>query len=414
VLACGSAADVVSTEAVLDGGKYMDALVKPPSLMGIPVVDADTHLSETYDLWTSRAPQKYKDRVPQVKTVDGEAIWVIDRDKKMGPAFPVCTIRKNGTKAYGMELTTWKFEDAFEGAHSVAQRLAYMDGAGICAQIVYPNLLGFGNQKAMDVDSDLRNVTTTIFNDAMAELQAESGDRIFPMALMPWWDINLAVKEAQRCHAMGLRGINTNAEPQNTGLPELGDKHWAPLWDLCSGAEIPVNFHIGGGFDSTDWFGEGNWPSQDSTAKLAFGSSLLFFSNFRLLTNIFISRFLEDFPKLKLVSVESGVGWIPFMLEAVEYQMREAKIDFKISPAEIFKRQIYGCSWFERENLVHSARVLGVDNVMFQTDFPHPVCLYPDALNYMASAADQFTPDERRKVFGGNADALYKIGLDRF
>ena len=175
---------------------------------------------------------------------------------------------------------------------------------------------------------------------------------------------------------------------------------------------MPVNFHIGGGFSSAEWFGEGHWPSFTPTEKLAYGSSSLFFANFQLFANIFISRWLERHPKLKLVSVESGVGWIPFMLEAVEFQMREARSDYQISPSEIFARQIYACSWFERKHLFADAHKVGVDNVMFQTDFPHPVCLYPDALEYMAQAAGQFTQEERAKVFGGNASRVYNIDAD--
>ena len=390
----------------------MDAMVKPPVLTGIPVVDADTHLAEPYDLWTSRASAKYRDRVPQVKDVDGQLAWFLDGDIRMGPANPICTILKDGTKSYGMEITNFKFGDVFEGSHNTKARLAYMDQAGITAQIVYPNLLGFGNQKGLGADVDLRNVTTRIFNDAMAEMQAESGNRIMPMALMPWWDMDLAVAEARRCYDMGLRGINTHACPENNGLPELGDKHWSPLWDFCSETGMPVNFHIGGGFDSHDWFGVGGWPSQQPTERLAFGSSLLFTANCTLFINIFISRFLENFPKLKLVSVESGVGWIPFILEAVEYQMKEGRIPMKMTPKELFQRQIYACSWFERENIVGDVRRLGVDNVMWQTDFPHPVCLYPDALEYMAPSAAEFTEEERRKFFSGNAAKVYNIDFD--
>jgi predicted TIM-barrel fold metal-dependent hydrolase len=120
---------------------------------------------------------------------------------------------------------------------------------------------------------------------------------------------------------------------------------------------------------------------------------------------------LERFQTLKIVSVESGVGWIPYFLEAIEYQMKEAKSKFTIPPAELFKRQIYACSWFERKRLVEDARALGADNVMFQTDFPHPVCLYPDALEYMREAAEAFDEEERRKVFGANAAKVYKLEL---
>jgi uncharacterized protein len=61
------------------------------------------------------------------------------------------------------------------------------------------------------------------------------------------------------------------------------------------------------------------------------GSSLLFISNYKPLVNIFMSRFLEDFPKLKIVWVESGVGWIPFMLDSIEYQMHDAQMSMKIT-----------------------------------------------------------------------------------
>jgi len=105
-------------------------------------------------------------------------------------------------------------------------------------------------------------------------------------------------------------------------------------------------------------------------------AGISFFGNARVLTNIIVSLFLERFPKLKIVSVENGVGWVPFMLETLEYQMQEARIKYTIPPFELFRRQIYACSWFERRNFPASARMLGVDNVLFETDFPHPTCLY--------------------------------------
>jgi len=261
------------------------------------------------------------------------------------------------------------------------------------------------------VDPDLRLVITRIYNDAVAEMQRESGDRIFPMALMPWWDVKETVTEAERCHKMGLRGVNTNPEPQQQGFPDLSDPHWRPLWDVCSDLDLPVNFHIGAGFETATWFGDGVWQSHDDYRKLAYGGSVMFMVNFKILANMIIAGFLEDYPKLKIVSVESGVGWIPFMLEAVEFQMAEAGTKYRLSPWEIFQQNIYACSWFEKAHIVHSARAIGVDNVLWETDFPHPVCLYPDALNYVAPAAEAFTAEERRKVFGGNAARIYNLPI---
>ena len=390
----------------------MNKLVKPPILQDVAIVDADTHITEVHDLWTSRAPQRYRDRVPQVKTVNGELAWFIDGDQRMGPAQTSCCIRKDGEKTFGMDLVSMKINDIFEGAYDVGARLAYMDVSGISAQVAYPNLLGFGNQKSMGVDPDLRLVTTKIFNDANAELQEASGGRILPMALLPWWDIKESLAEAERCHKMGLRGINLNSEPQNQGYPVLGDTHWSPLWELCSDYELPVNFHIGGGMENTDWYGAGGWPTDDLRLKMAFGSSQMPVTNYRILSNILLSRFLERFPKLKIVSVESGVTWIPFMLEALEYQMQDQGIKYEVPLFEVFRRQIYACTWFDKRLLPEVSRELGVDNILYETDFPHPTCVYPDPLNFIAKAAEGFTPDERRKVFGGNAARLYNIPLD--
>ena len=78
-----------------------------------------------------------------------------------------------------------------------------MDATGITAQIVYPNILGFGGQNAVKVDDELRLASVEIFNDAMAEMQADSGQRMFPMALLPWWDVKLAVKEIERAKQDG-------------------------------------------------------------------------------------------------------------------------------------------------------------------------------------------------------------------
>lgn len=387
----------------------MNKLVKPSILQDVAIVDADTHISEVHDLWTSRASPSYRDRVPQVKTVNGEEAWYIDGDQRMGPAQTSCCIRKDGEKTFGMEVATMKIGDVYAGAYDGKARLAYMDAAGISAQIAYPNLLGFGNQKSMKVDPELRLVTTKIFNDANAELQAASGDRILPMALLPWWDIKESVAEAERCHKMGLRGINLNSEPQNQGYPVLGDDHWNPLWELCSDYELPVNFHVGGSMENIDWFGKGGWPTDDPRLKMAFGSSQGPLANYRILSSILLSRFLERFPKLNIVSVESGVTWIPFLLEALEYQMRDQQIKYTVPLFEIFQRQIYACTWFEKRLLPEATRYLGVDNVLYETDFPHPVCIYPDPIKFMSELAEGFTPQERRKVFGGNAARLYKI-----
>src|SRR5579871_1294485 len=115
-------------------------------LAGIKVIDVDTHLTEPHDLWIKRAPAAWRERVPQVKMLDGQMSWVIDGNKSIGTgAHPNSSILKNSSKVRVLdEFLKLQFSDVHPGSYSVKDRLAVMDAAGIYAQIVYPNILGFG------------------------------------------------------------------------------------------------------------------------------------------------------------------------------------------------------------------------------------------------------------------------------
>ena len=321
------------------------------SLAGIKVIDVDTHLSEPYTLWTARASAKWKDRVPQVKTVDDKRQWVIDGKTVMGPVSAVSCVSADGEKSRGIEFFKWALEDVHAGSYDVKPRLEFMDGEGIWAQILYPNLLGFGGQRAATFDPELRLVCTQIYNDAMAEIQQQSGRRLYDGA-----DAVVGRRTGgqgnRRCHKMGIKGINTNSSPQDHGIPDLGQDYWTPLWEVCSDLRMPINFHIGTSTESMDFFGKSSWSSQTDDRKLALGSTMLFLHNAQVFANIIYSGILERFPKLKFVSVESGVGWMPFLLEALDYELDEAapksKEFLSMKPSEYFRRQIYACFWFEQ------------------------------------------------------------------
>lgn len=390
------------------------------SASNLKIIDADTHLTEPHDLWTSRAPAAFRDRVPQVKMHEGHTSWVIDGDKVIGfKAHPNSAILKEGGKVRDLaRFLDLGFDDVHAGSSEVKARLKVMDEAGIHAQIVYPNILGFGGQAGAKVDPELRLVSTQIYNDAMAELQQESGNRLFPMALLPWWDVDEAVKETTRTQAMGLRGININSDPHlhkdesgNT-IPDLASPHWDPLWEACSAMNLPVNFHIGASEQSIDWMGSQGWPSLPRDLRAGIAGSMLFFNNAKVIANLIYGGTLDRYPALKFVSVESGIGWIPFLREALDYQLEEIADtrNFQMRPSQYFERNFYSCFWFEKENIGTRVREAGVDNVMFETDFPHPTSLYP--IDNLEERLADLTTEERAKVLSLNAAKLYNIPLN--
>ena len=382
----------------------------------VKVIDVDTHLSEPYDLWTSRAPAKFKDRVPQIGSVDGQRCWVIDGKHQLSIGAS-SFFHKDGHHADGLEYTKWNLEDVMPASYDLDARLALMDEVGIKAQIIYPNVCGFGGQHTGKVDPELRLVSTQIYNDAMIELQEESGQRLYPMTMIPWWDVDEAVKETRRAHAAGLRGININSDPHlhmdadGNPLPDLSQDYWDPLWELCEDQNIPVNFHIGASVQSMGWVEKAAWPCLKDGMMAAMVGSMLFVDNGRVLGNLIYSGLLDRFPKLKFVSVESGLGWVPFMLESLDYQFQSliTQSNLELRPSEYFRRNFYACFWFEKRDLSHLVEQIGIDNCMFETDFPHPVSLHPGPLEYIDEGLRSLDDAARRKVMGGNAAKLYDI-----
>lgn len=398
------------------GGRFSMSAIQSPArnaLAGIKVIDVDAHYSEPADLWTARAPRKFKDRVPQIKLLDSGPTWVIDGDISLGCSSAASVIRKDRSKLLPIDMFDYQLADVHPSSYDGKARVQMMDEMGIWAQIIYPDILGFGGRNTTAIDPALRLLSTQIYNDAMAELQAESGGRLFPMALLPWWDVPQSVAEAERAKSMGLRGVNTNPEPHSNGFPDLSEPHWDPLWEVCSALDLSVNFHIGASDDSASWFGTSGWPSQTPERKILLGGAMMFLSNAKPLANIVLSGLLERYPKLKIVSVESGAGWIPFLMQALDYQVGEAgaaaAANLSMKPSEYFKRQIYSCFWFEGEDLGRIVKQIGEDNLMFETDFPHPVCLYPDPVDRVAEAVAGIDPAVQKKILSGNAARLYSI-----
>ncbi len=190
-------------------------------------------------------------------------------------------------------------------ATDVAARLRAMDQLGLAIQIVFPNVPGFAGAGIMRVaDEELRRFCTSAYNAAAAEMQAQSGGRLFPQALLPFSDLDAAVKELER------------------SIPTI--------------------------------------------------ASVLFLNNGRCIANLIFSGLLDRFPALKLVSVESV--------------------------------------WFESD-VAGPIRKPGENNLMFETDFPHPTCLYPSPREHVHHALEDLEPRVQRKILYQNAARMYQLTL---
>jgi len=380
------------------------------------VFDADSHWSEPADLFTSRAPAEYRDRVPRVEEVDGVPTWVFD-GQVLGRHSAAGVIARDGHKEEAEKaLFEWAFDEVHVGAYDPKVRLQVLDECGIDAQIIFPSTIGLGGQDLGSVDDEaLKRLSIEIYNDAMAEIQAESNDRLVPLPLMPAWSVDACAMEARRVAALGARGVNMTSDPQDLGAPDLANRAWDPFWEVCTDLHLPVHFHIGASVTGMTFYGKYPWESHGPNTKLAIGGTLLFIGNARVVVNIILSGVFDRHPGLKVVSVESGVGWIPFILEAMDYEMSENAptelARLKKPPSEYFRSNMYATFWFEQNggNLPPLIEAVGEDSILFETDFPHPTCLYPNPLQTVEAKMATLSPDIRRKILGGNARVLYRI-----
>ncbi|MBL7501624.1 amidohydrolase [Frankia sp. CNm7] len=383
---------------------------------GLFIVDADSHWSEPADLFTKRAPAAYKDRVPQVGVVDGVPTWIFDGEP-VGRFTPGAVIHRDGHKGAADEaLHTWTHDQVHVGAYDPVARLAVLDEFGIDAQIIFPSTIGLGGQGlGLSKDPALTRLAIEIYNDGMLEIQSDSNNRLLPLPLMPAWDIDACVAEAKRVGALGARGVNMTSDPDDLGAPDLANRAWDPFWEVVADLKLPVHFHIGASITGMTFYGKYPWASHPMNTQLAIGGTLLFIGNARVVTNLILSGIFDRHPDLKTVSVESGVGWIPFILETLDYEMSENAppelAAMNKMPSEYFKSNIYATFWFEKNQgkLPALIEAVGEDNILFETDFPHPTCLYPNPLETVEDKMATISPEARAKILGENARKLYRL-----
>jgi predicted TIM-barrel fold metal-dependent hydrolase len=375
------------------------------AITDIPIIDTDTHVVEPPDLWTSRVASKWGDLVPHVAWDDDkqEEAWYTGRQRLGAVGAPAMAGWHEHPPFHPR-----RFADTDPTAWDATKRAALMDTYGVQSQILYPNVAVFDAKSIVGMgDTALQLACIQAYNDFLVDFGNEQPGRFIAVSGLPFWDLAATLAEIERCAANGHKGIVFTQDPSYFGLPQLTDRYWDPMWASAEEKGLPVNFHIASG--DLDLFDVGH-PDNGIHANYAAMGVSFFMANARTLAQLITGGICHRFPELNFVSVESGVGWIPFALEALDWQWRNCGVhkehpEYDLLPSEYFRRQIYGCFWFERDSALSALAQIGPDNVLYETDFPHPTSMSP------GPASDAQRPDEYlRDVFAEvDADSLRKI-----
>lgn len=383
-----------------------------PLFEGIKIVDCDTHFTEPRDLWTANAPAGLKDKMPHVRRIDGADKWFVG-DKAFG-SIGGNVIAKDKNKLLG-RLAFQNYDQITPGSYEVAPRLEAMDAMGIWAQICFQNggVTQAGSLVALN-DEPLAISITQIFNDACADRMIASNGRINCMGTLPYWDKDIMNAEMRRIAALGVKGIVLPDRPERLSEGYIGpdgkiSPFWEEVFDLCNATGMPLNFHLNASLDA----GSAIWDNLGFDQRLPINALIHHIGCSATMSNFMVSGILDKYPDLKIGLIESGAGWVPFVLEALEHQLDEFRTaenrGLKMRPKEYFKRHFWVTFWFETFAPKHMLEEIGVDRLLFETDFPHPTSLYPGVQDKLVDVLGDHDYATRKRVLESNAVDLYNL-----
>jgi predicted TIM-barrel fold metal-dependent hydrolase len=378
-------------------------------------IDADAHVTEPPGVWIDRFPKEWLEYAPTLAYDEPskEDRWVIGKTVT-GAAIGGTA---SGFNPNPLRNRPMRFSEIPPMAWDAKARLEYMDSVQTWAQVQYPNVAGFGNQAFTHLpDEQLKLECVRAYNDWLHEWCSEDSRRLLPIVSTPFWDIEATVKEIERCAAKGFRGILFTGEPQRWGMPFFAERDWDPLWDVAQQTGLPISFHIGSGdMDSAYKNSERVRAMKYKSVIATRGTVAMLLDNAAQVTDFLLAGVLPRFPGLKVVSVESGAGWIPFVLESVDYYFETFQVSDDLSmyedrPSEYFKRQMYSTFFFEEFTSQEQVEAMGVENLLFETDFPHPSCLYADNVGKMIDRMTaSLTEETGHKILWENSAKLYGV-----
>jgi uncharacterized protein len=387
-----------------------------PIFEGIKIVDCDTHFTEPADLWTSHAPAGMMDKMPRVERIDNADQWFVG-DRHFG-SIGGNVIAKDRNKLLG-RLAFQNYDQIDPGSYEVAPRLAAMDAMGVWGQICFQNggVTQVGSLLGLN-DEPLAIAITEIYNDACKERMDASDGRINCMGTLPYWDKDIMNREMRRIADLGLKGITLPDRPEriDSSSGYIGpdgkiSPFWAEVFEICNETGIPLNFHLNASLDANSAI----WDNLGFDQKLPIHALLHHVGCAATMSNFMVSGLLDAYPKLKIGLIESGMGWVPFWLEAMEHQLDEFRTaenrGLKMRPKEYFKRHFWVSYWFEDYTPRNMLEEIGVDRVMFETDYPHPTSLYPGVQDKLVATLGEYDYDTRKRVLERNAAELYNLPI---
>ncbi len=350
-------------------------------------VSADSHVLEPPDLWVTRIDTRFRHRAPRVQP------------GPQGNMFHCEGREPQSVRPLGTPFAMWgrQTEEGRRGGWDPAARLEDMAIDGIEAEVLYPSL-------AMLVysmeDGQLQAACFRAYNDWLAEFCAASPHQLYGVGLVSMYDVEDGIRELGRLVKLGLRGVAIWGTPPEAC--SFASNRYDPFWAEAQDLQTPVSLHCFTG-KTQDW-------RANFLASYTVTTHLIQVS---LATLIFTGVF-ERFPNLKVLSVENDIGWVPYLLQRMDYgYVRKGKrrgLTFASGrlPSAQFRSNV-GCTFMTDEVGIGALDIIGSDVLLWATDYPHDDSTWPESQKVLEAQFAGIPAEDRGKIVFTNAVNLYQM-----
>jgi predicted TIM-barrel fold metal-dependent hydrolase len=376
------------------------------STVPVLILSSDSHVFEPPDLWQTRIDRAFRDRAPRMQRIDGGDQIVVEADQVLSG---IGLISNAGARFEAPETISGnaRFEDVHRGGYDPEQHLADMRLDGVAGEVLYPSQGLFYFRVA---DPALMSAIFRAYNDWLAEFCRTDPARLKGIAMINLDDVALAIEELERTARLGLAGAMITEYPLEDRRYDRPE--YEPFWAAAEALGMPLSLHT-----ATRRQGKIRGAGARTLRDASSRATKAFYPALSMCDMIFSGVF-ERHPHLTLAVVEFELSWAPYLLTTMDYTYRErheeAIYRFKdgMRPSDFFHRNVV-LSFQEDAIGIRLRDVIGVDNMMWGSDYPHSESTFPRSRKILADILAGVPQEEQARIVGGTTARVYGFDVAR-
>lgn len=356
------------------------------------IVSTDAHVNEPANLWAERIEPEYRERLPRMYVDENGVRWRVSEGH-----------RPDRLRDHNLE---GEDDTRAKAGADLEQRLKDMTYDGIDVEILFPNK---GLSMWATPDPQFAMAQCRVYNDWVWETYEPYKDKMMPIACLATGDLDGSLAEIERVAKMGFRLLTLPCKPiwgaHNVEHPNYNLPMFDPMWALIQEANLPITFHVSTGRDPRASRGNGGAVINYVTHSLS--------PTIEPVANLCASGVFERFPGLKFATVEAGIGWVPWLLDAMDeaYLKHHFWVRPKMEglPSDYFRAHGFATFQEDRAGLDLAVTYDLVDNFMWANDYPHHEGTWPHSAEAIERTMGRLNDAQRAKVVGLNAACFLGI-----